>query len=142
MTTTELTGAEDVAWDLSDLYESGGDPRLDADGQEAEEAAAAFRDRYYGTVAELSATELSEAIGERERIESILTRAIYFAHLWFATDMADPPRGALVARLTEAGAALDTQLLFFSLHIADLDDEAAEALLVADELQHPPHLLP
>jgi len=141
MTTTELTGAEDVAWDLSDLYESGDDPRLDADVQEAEEAAAAFRERYYGKVAELSAAELSEAIGERERIESILTRAIYYAHLWFATDMADPPRGALVARLTEAGAALDTQLLFFGLEIADLEDEAAEALLAADELEHWRHWL-
>ncbi len=141
MATTELTGAEDVAWDLSDLYETGDDPRLDADVQEAEEAAAAFRERYYGKVAELSAAELSEAIGERERIESILTRAIYFAHLWFATDMADPPRGALVARLTEAGAALDTQLLFFGLEIADLEDEAAEALLAADELEHWRHWL-
>jgi oligoendopeptidase F len=141
MTTTELTGAEDVAWDLSDLYESGDDPRLNADVQEAEEGAAAFRDRYYGKVAELSAAELAEAIAERERIESILTRAIYYAHLWFATDMADAARGALVARLTEAGAALDTKLLFFSLEIADLDDDAAEALLAADELGHWRHWL-
>ena len=53
MTTTELTGAEDVAWDLSDLYESGDDPRLEPHVQEVEEAAAAFRGRYYGRVAEL-----------------------------------------------------------------------------------------
>src|SRR5207244_7023216 len=39
MTTTELTGAEDVAWDLSDLYESGDDPRLETDVEEAEQAA-------------------------------------------------------------------------------------------------------
>ena len=141
MTTTELTGAEDVAWDLSDLYESGDDPRLDADVREADEAAAAFRERYYGKVAKLSATELAEAIEERERIESILTRAIYFAHLRFATDMADPPRGALVARLTEKGAALDTQLLFFGLEIADLDDDAAEALLADDALARWRHWL-
>src|SRR3972149_4920281 len=97
MTTTELTGAEDVAWDLSDLYESGDDPRLDADVQEAEEAAAAFRDRYYGKVAGLSAAELA--------------------------------------------GALDTQLLFCGLEIADLEDEAAEALLAADELEHWRHWL-
>ena len=141
MTTTELTGAEEVAWDLSDLYESSDDPRLDADVQEADEAAAAFRERYYGKVAKLSATELAEAIEERERIESILTRAIYFGHLWFATDMADAPRGALVARLTEKGAALDTQLLFFGLEIADLDDDAAEALLADDALARWRHWL-
>lgn len=141
MATTELTGAEDVAWDLSDLYESGDDPRIDADVKEADEAAAAFRARYYGRVAALDAAELAEAIDERERIESILTRAIYYAHLWFSTDMADSPRGALVARLTEKGAALDTQLLFFGLEIADLDDEAAEALLAEDVLERWSHWL-
>jgi oligoendopeptidase F len=141
MTTTELTGAEDIAWDLSDLYDGGDDARLEADEQEAHEAAAAFRDRYYGKIAELSAAELREAIEERERIESILTRAIYYAHLWFSTDMADPARGALVARLTEKGAALDTQLLFFGLEIAALDDAAAEALIEDEELEKWRHWL-
>jgi oligoendopeptidase F len=141
MTTTELTGAEDVAWDLSDLYLSGDDPRIDADVQEAEAAAEAFRNRYHRKVAELSAAELAEAIEERERIESITTRAVYYAHLLFATDTADPARGALVARLTEKGAALDTQLLFFGLEIAELDDEQAEALLAEDELEKWRHWL-
>jgi oligoendopeptidase F len=141
MTTIEQTGAEEVAWDLSDLYDGGDDPRLEADVQEADEAAAAFRERYYGKVAELSAAELREAIETRERIESTVTRAIYYAHLWFSTDMADPARGALVARVTEQGAALDTQLLFFGLEIAELSDEAAEALLADDELEKWRHWL-
>ncbi len=141
MTTTELTGAEDVAWDLSDLYESGEDPRIGQHVQEVEEAAAAFRARYYGRVAELSADELVEAIDERERIESIFTRAIYFAHLRFSTDMADSPRGALLARLTEKGAVVDTQLLFFGLELADLDDAAADALLTDPALARWEHWL-
>jgi oligoendopeptidase F len=141
MTTIEQTGAEEVAWDLSDLYEGGDDPRLEADVQGADEAAGAFRERYYGKVAELSAAELREAIEERERIESIVTRAIFYAHLWFSTDMADAARGALVARVTERGAALDTQLLFFGLEIAELSDEAAEALLADDELEKWRHWL-
>jgi oligoendopeptidase F len=135
MTTTEITGAEEVAWDLSDLYDGADDPRFEADIRESEDAAARFRERYYGKVAELSAAELAEAITERERIDSLLTRAAYFAHLDYATNMADPARGALVAKLTEKGAALDTQLLFFGLDIADLDDEAAEALLAGDGLE-------
>jgi oligoendopeptidase F len=141
MTTIEMTGAEEVAWDLSDLYDGGDDPRLEADLQEGDDAAAAFRERYYGKVAELSAAELREAIEERERLESVVTRVIYYAHLWFATDMADAARGALVARVTERGAALDTQLLFFGLEIADLSDEAAEALLADDELEKWRHWL-
>ena len=136
MTTTEITGAEDVAWDLSDLFEGSDDPRLETDIEEAETAAAAFRERYYGKVAGLSAAELSEAIAERERIEEVLTRVGYFAHLHFATDMADPARGALVSRITEKGAALDTQLLFFGLEIAEVEDDAAEALLESSDIDH------
>ena len=141
MTTTELSGAEDIAWDLSDLYDGGDDARLQQDEQEAEQAAAEFRDKYYGKVAELGAAELREAIEERERIEEVLTRALYYAHLWFATDTADPARGALVARLTEKGAALDTQLLFFGLEIADLDDAQAESLIGSSELERWRHWL-
>jgi len=141
MTTTELTGAEDVAWNLSDLYESGDDPRLESDVHEAESAAAAFRNRYHGKVAGLDAAALVAAIEERERIESVFTRAIYYAHLWFATDMTDSQRGALVAHLTEKGAAVETQLLFFSLELADLGDEAAEALLADAALERWQHWL-
>src|SRR5688572_9863627 len=101
MTTTEITGAEEVSWDLSDLYDGSDDPRIEEDITEAEASAAAFRDRYYAKVAELTAAELADAIAERERIEEILTRVGYYAHLNFSTDMADAPRGALVARVTE-----------------------------------------
>ncbi len=141
MTTTELTGAENVAWDLSDLYESGDDPRIEQDVEETDAAAAAFRERYYGRVAELSPAELRGAIEERERIESSFTRAIYYAHLSFSTDMNDAARGALVARLTEKGATIDTQLLFFGLELAALDDAAADALVASDELEHWRHWL-
>ena len=50
----------------------------------------AFRADASRFFAELDAKALAEAVDESERIESIFTRAIYFAHLWFATDMADP----------------------------------------------------
>ena len=141
MTTTEITGAEEVAWNLSDLYDGGDDPRLEQDVEQTEAAAAGFRERYYGRVAQLTPAELRDAIGEREQIESTFTRAIYYAHLWFATDMNDSPRGALVARLTEKGAAIDTQLLFFGLELAALEDEQADALLASEELERWRHWL-
>jgi oligoendopeptidase F len=134
MTTTELTGAEEVAWDLSDLYESVGDPRIEQHVEETDTAASAFHERYYGRVAELSAAELLEAIEERERIDALFTRAIYFAHLEYSTDMNDAPRGALVARLTEKGAQIETQLIFFGLEIAAFEDDHADGLLASDEL--------
>lgn len=141
MTTIEQTGAEAVAWDLSDLYESGDDPRIEADFAEAEAAATTFRDRYYGKVATLTAAELAEAIDERERIEAIATRALYFAHMDFSTNMAEPSRGALVAKLGEKGAGLETQLLFFGLEWAAIEDGPAEQLLDDPALAHWRHWL-
>ena len=53
MATTEVTGAEEVAWDLSDLFEGIDDPGIDAAVAQAEADAAAFRERYHGKVATL-----------------------------------------------------------------------------------------
>jgi len=130
--TTEVTGAEKVAWDLSDLFDGIDDPRIDDAVARADADAAAFRERYHGRVAELDAAALAEAVAEHERIESAVVRPLTFAHLVFATNMADPARGALVARLGEKAAALETQLLFFALEWAAAPDGVAEALL-ADE---------
>ncbi len=141
MATTELTGAEEVAWDLTDLYASGDDPCIESDIVEAETAATAFRDRYYGGVATLSAVELADAIAEVERIESIATRALYFAHMSFSTNMADPARGALLAKLGEKAAGLETTLLFFGLEWAAIEDEPAAQLLEDPALHHWCHWL-
>ena len=43
--------------------------------------------------------------------------------------------------LTEKGAAVDTQLLFFGLELAALEDEQADALVGSDELEHWRHWL-
>jgi oligoendopeptidase F len=139
--TTELTGAEEVAWDLSDLYAGPDDPRLGEEVEGAAAAAATFRERYHGKVAALDATELAAAVAEHERIESAIHRAFAFAHLRFATNMADAERGALVARLQERAAALETQLLFFGLEWAAVDDELAEQLLAHPALDHWRHHL-
>ena len=141
MTTIEQTGAEEVAWDLSDLYASGDDPRIETDFAEAEAASAAFRDRYYGNVADLAAADLAAAIDELERIQAIATRALYFAHLEFSTDMADTARGALVSKLGERAAGLETQLLFFGLEWAAIEDDAAAAVIANPALDHWRHWL-
>ena len=141
MATTELTGAEDVAWDLSDLYAGIDDPQMEEDIARAETDAAAFRERYHGAVAGLDAAALAEAVEEYERIESAVVRPLTFAHLVFATNMADPARGALVARLGEKAAALDTQLLFFGLEWAAVEDDAAEAVLADPALDRWRHHL-
>jgi oligoendopeptidase F len=139
--TTELTGAEEVAWDLSDLYAGPDDPALPAEIEDAKTSGQAFRELYHGKVAGLDAAGLAEAVAERERIDSAVARALTFAHLRFATNMADPERGALVAKLQEQAAALEAQLLFFALEWAAIEDAASDELLQSPELEHWRHFL-
>ncbi len=140
-TLEERTGAEEVEWDLSDLYEGPDDPRLEEEVAGAERDAAAFRERYHGAVASLGAAQLAEAVAERERIESAIDRAVTYAHLRFATNMADPPRGALLSRLQERAAAIETTLLFFALEWAAVEDDAAERILADAAIDHWRHWL-
>jgi oligoendopeptidase F len=126
---TTVTGAEHVEWNLDDLFESPDDPRLESDLAEASAAARAFRERYRGRLAELSAAELNDAIAELERIESASTRVETYARLRQAADSSDQARGALVQRVRERNTQIETELLFFDLEWSALDDERAERLL-------------
>jgi len=130
-----ITGAEAVEWDLSDLYERPDDPQLEGDLDEAAGAATRFRERYRGHVAELSAAELNEAVEELERIKSTSTRVETYARLRLAADSTDQSRGALVQKVRERNTQIDTELLFFDLEWAEVDDETAERLLVDDALE-------
>lgn len=140
-TIEQLTGAEEVEWDLSDLYARPDDPKLESEVASAESDATAFRERYHEKVTTLDATGLANAIAQRERIESAVDRALSYAHLRFTTNMADPARGALVGKLQERAAAIETTLLFFALEIAALEDDAAATLLADPALDHWRHWL-
>ncbi|MDQ3876327.1 MAG: M3 family oligoendopeptidase [Actinomycetota bacterium] len=139
-TTTE-TGAEGIAWDLSDLYGGPNDPALERDLEAASASAAEFRERYAGRIAELDAPTLLAAVLELERIQGTMVRAGSYAYLHFSTNTADPARGALLQRIQERGAALEAELLFFRLEWTALDDERADKLVADDALAEYRHFL-
>jgi oligoendopeptidase F len=132
---TTATGAEHVEWNLSDLYDGPDDRRLDSELDDASAAATAFRERYRGALARLTAAELNDAVAELERIKSIATRVETYARLRLAADSSDQSRGALVQKVRERNTAVDTELLFFDLEWAELDDEVAERLLTDPALE-------
>ena len=132
---TTVTGAEAIEWDLSDLYEGPDDQRLEKDLDEAATAASGFAERYRGRIAQLSAAELNEAVRELERIKSAATRVEAYARLRLAADASDQSRGALAQRVRERNTRIDTELLFFDLEWADVDDETAERLLADEALE-------
>ena len=118
-------------WDLAALLD-GTSVRALLD--EAGERAAAFARRYAGRIAQLDADGLREAMRELEAINELIGRAGSYVSLRFATDTADPERGAALQLVQERATEAETRLLFFELEWAALDDERAEALLAADGL--------
>ena len=76
-----------------------------------------------------------------ETINELVGRAASYASLQFATDTADPERGALLQAMQERATEIETKLLFFELEWAALDDERADTLLAADGLDFCRHYL-
>jgi oligoendopeptidase F len=130
---------EEVVWDLDHL--AAGEAGVEAALAEADERGAAFAERYRGALEEIDAAGLRAAMEELAAINDLVGRAGSYAQLRFSTDTADPSRGALMQRVDERSTALETQLLFFDLEWAGLDDERAEELLAADGLDFCRHYL-
>src|SRR5881227_663919 len=121
----ELLGTE---WDLRPLL---GEASVRDLLDQAAERSARFASRYAGHVAELDADALGAAMRELEAINELIGRAGSYASLQFATDTADPERGAALQLVQERATEAETQLLFFELEWAAIDDQRAEALLGA-----------
>ncbi|HWF56014.1 MAG TPA: M3 family oligoendopeptidase [Solirubrobacteraceae bacterium] len=138
LTDPELLAAE---WDLAPLVDGEGDEGVKRELDEATARAAVFAERYAGTVADLDAAALREAMEELAAISELIGKAASYASLRFSTDTADPARGALLQLMQERATEAETKLLFFDLEWAAVDDGRADELLTADGLDFCRHHL-
>lgn len=130
MSQTTVTGAEGVRWDMSELYSGVDDPKIKSDLAQATAHAEAFASKYRGTIATLDAAGLTEAIGESERIASMLARCGSFAYGQFSTNTSDPANGALLQYVQEQSSQVQTIMLFASLEWLEVDEAHAERIIV------------
>jgi oligoendopeptidase F len=135
------TAPESVAWDLEPLVDGEGEAGADRLLAEADQRSTAFAEQYAGRLATLDGPGLVAAMDELGAISELVGRVGSYAALRFSTDTADPANGALMQRVQERGTQIETQLLFFELEWAALDDDRAEELLAADGLDHVRHHL-
>jgi oligoendopeptidase F len=133
--------SEDVSWDLSPLVHGEGDAGADRLLEEAAARAQEFAEANAGRVAELDPAAFAAAVQELQELSELAARAGNYAMLRFSVDTADPAIGAMMQHVQEKSTALETQLLFFELEWAALDDERAEQLLGADGLDSARHFL-
>ncbi|HVN87087.1 MAG TPA: M3 family oligoendopeptidase [Candidatus Binatia bacterium] len=136
--------ATGVTWDLGDLYRSPDDPALRADLDTAGERAAAFAEKYRGTINVPSGPDpqwLAAAVAELESISEQAARPSIYAGLLHAADVRPPQHGALVAMTQERGTDIRNALLFFELEWIALEDGPAQRVIDSDACAHYRHFL-
>jgi oligoendopeptidase F len=138
---TTLTGAEQVAWDLGDLYGGADDPRLGADLDQADAQAGGLRAQYYGRIAGLSPEQLRTMLQEYEAIYELAAKVGSYAYLFWSANTTDPARGALIQRATERESRLSQELVFVELEWANAPDDVAQKLIESPELARYRHYL-
>ncbi len=128
-------------WDLEPLVDGEGTDGVIARLDHAQERAEAFAESHRGRVAELDGAGLAAAMNELAEISDEVGRAGNYAALAFSVDTVSPEIGALMQRVQERAAALETALLFFELEWNELPAERAEELLGGDDLDFCRHYL-
>jgi oligoendopeptidase F len=140
-TTTTETGAEEIHWDLSHIYQGDARRGIDTDLSRAQDLTRDFEARYRGAVAGLDAGAMAVALRQLEEIHEVLGGAAAYAFLDFSVDVADPARGALLQKVQESYTQTGARLLFFSLEWLALPDDVAATLAASPELDNYRHYL-
>ena len=124
-----VTGAEEIAWNLQDLYAGVDDPAIDRDLQEADRLADQIAEQYKGRIAQLSAPELRQMVELFEKLTELAYLPGAFAFLHWSVNTEDAVRGALRQKIEEFTARLQQKVVFVQLEWANVPDEQAETLL-------------
>ncbi len=130
------SGAEEILWNLGDLYSAGDDPRLGKDLSVSKQRAESFASSYRSRIATLDAPALARLLQEYEQILELSGKAGTFAYLHWSTNTEDPSRGALLQRLQEHSSRLQQQLLFFELEWAHVEEKRALEVMADPALAH------
>ena len=99
--TPTTNGAENIFWDLSDLYASTDEKGLGGDLATIEQRSKDFRDRWYGKFASLSIVDFMTMVQEYEQLVENYDRMGSYVHLQWSTDSEHPEYGKLMQCVTE-----------------------------------------
>ena len=114
-------------WDLSDLYASEEAPELTRDLDWLEQECAAFASDYEGKLAGLDADGLLTCVHRNEKINAIAGRIMSFAGLRYYQLTTDADRAKFLSDMQEKITVFTTPLVFFTLEINRIDDDALKA---------------
>ncbi|MFW6157290.1 MAG: M3 family oligoendopeptidase, partial [Balneolaceae bacterium] len=139
--TDKTTGAEQVHWDLTDLYASADDPALKKDRNEVLSKASAFAAEYKGKVSGLGAGEFRSMLQKYEEILDLTGKIGSFSHLLWTTNTENPKYGKLVQEANELSSEIHQMLVFLEVEWLQVEDERAKQLISSEELAGYEHYL-
>lgn len=140
-TEKKVTGAENIHWDLSDLYASSSDPQLAKDKVAVLKEADAFAAKYKGRIGGLSVNEFKEMLQEYEALQDKGGKIGSFAYLQWSTDTGNTDYGKLVQEANELGSEINQRLVFLDVEWLKVPEEEAQKLIEAPELEFYKHYL-
>ncbi len=137
------TTAAGVQWDLSILFQSVDDPKIDQSWEDAHRRADAFAEKYRGKVQSesLSPAELGAAIAEIELLSSDSSKPAHFASLLFAADTSDPANGAFYQEQMEKSSSLRVKTMFFDLELQKASEQYIQKCLADPALANYRHFI-
>ncbi|MBT3557151.1 MAG: M3 family oligoendopeptidase [Rhodospirillales bacterium] len=124
------------SWDLSDFYSGPDAPEIDADLGKVSDKATGFEKSFQGRVAELSPTAFAEAIIDFESLTQDMHRIGSYAQLLYAADVSNPDTARFYQSIHERITDISTHVLFFTLEINRLDEEAFTNLIADSAVAH------
>ena len=125
-----------VAWNLSDLFESVNDPKVDELLDSIMARAKLFAERYRDRIDsdKLTAQTLFEAIKEFESIAQDMAKPGCYAGLVFAADTSKFEHGAFMQHIQERSTEISLELMFFELELMAAQPEIIDRLVKEDIL--------
>jgi oligoendopeptidase F len=121
-------------WNLTDLYQSIDDPKVQADLKKADEECIAFEQDFKGKLEEIAKSPsagatLGAAVRRYEALDDLMGRLFSFAGLTRAGDTSDPKHSKFYGDVAERITAASSHLLFFTLELNRIDDALIERAL-------------
>ena len=121
-------------WDLSDLYPAPDSDALKRDLTEAAQAAEALHEEFAGRVADLDGAALGGLVARYEAIRETLARLTSYAYLVYCTAMDDAETAQFFQTVREETTATESRLLFLTLELNRIEDDALAEKLDAPAL--------
>ncbi|MEX0944077.1 MAG: M3 family oligoendopeptidase [Balneolaceae bacterium] len=135
------TGAENIHWDLSDLYPSLSHPALSSDKKKVKALSQKFNKQYRGRVAQLKPAEFKTAFDSYEVILRLMGRIGSYAYLYWSTDTENPELGKNLQESNELGSEVSQNLVFFNVEWLQMDDKKAGRIINSDQMKGWRHYL-